>query len=121
MHMGIFVKIRGWIEVNDAQMPQVRQAVANASELVNAYASAWCFSAGYNGSAFAFFGAAVREQALPDFEHLVRSIGETISVPDEPYVDFPEGVFHIQHEFDHVPAVVWRFADGVFTVEASHA
>lgn len=118
--MGVYVSIRGWIEMWDEMRPLVRDLIQRDEDHIRGYANSWCFPEEGGGlSRFAFYGCTVREIAVDDVRAQVRRIAETVSVADGEYTDFPEGDFLVEHEShesnpEQHPLIRWRFADGVF-------
>ena len=118
--MGVFVSIRGWVEVCDEHVPLIRALIERDEDHIGHYADAWCFQTFGGGfSRFVFFGCTVRAAAVVQVRAQVRRIAETVVTHDGPDVDYPQGDFLLEHEShesepEQYPLTRWRFSRGAF-------
>ncbi len=116
--MGIFVSVRGWVEMGSDALPLVRHAIESGVSLAQSYRQAWLFSTAGGFSEFVFFGCTVREEAVSEIEAIVRAISR-VAVVDGEFTDFPCGEFQLEHELEEGRVLLWSFRNGVFNTNSS--
>ena len=111
--MGSFHSVRGWLELDEDQLAQVRGIVAADSDDIGHYASCWHFAVEGGWSQFAFFGCTVRTSLLPQVRAQLERIAREVVSHDGEFTDYAVGVFHVALEDDG--ELVWRLEGGTFT------
>ncbi|MEU6232341.1 hypothetical protein [Kitasatospora sp. NPDC047058] len=110
--VGVFVRIRGWLECDDRQLIQVEEIVG-ADDPDQTYAGGWAFPARqYNFTNWVFFGAEMRAQSADQLlEQLRRVAGIPASDSDN---DLITGLFLVSHESDGMSE--WQVRDGTVLI-----
>ncbi len=136
--MGNFVSVRGWLELNEEMIPQVREIiddVANTTtlsktpiEIAELYNRGWVFpSDKVNWTSYIFYGADVRLYHLEYLKTQFKLIAERVKRRDNNFVelfkdhmlnekdllDYPAGLFYIDDE-DRKISLRWEISKGEF-------
>lgn len=113
--MGVFVRIRGWLECDDQQLVQVAEIV-EADDADRTYSGGWtCPPRQYNFVNWVFFGAQIRESSVDWFLGRLRSVAR-IPASDEDG-DLVTGLFFVSHEADGMSE--WQVRDGTVLIRAA--
>lgn len=113
--MGVFVRIRGWLECDDRQLVQVTRIVGS-DDPDETYSGGWTFPPRqYNFTNWAFYGAAMRAQAVEDFLEQLRRIARIPASDDDN--DLVTGLFLVSHEVDGMSE--WQVRDGDVVIRAA--
>ncbi|MFG2577332.1 hypothetical protein [Streptomyces sp. NPDC048481] len=112
--MGVFVRIRGWLECDDLQLVQVKKIV-EADDPDRTYSGGWAFPARqYNFTNWAFFGAEMR---APSADWLLERLYRVARLPaSDADGDLITGLFLVSHECDGMSE--WRIHDGTLSTGA---
>ncbi|TXS81182.1 hypothetical protein EAO69_00460 [Streptomyces sp. me109] len=110
--MGVFVRIRGWLECDHRQLAQVKEIVA-AENPDRTYCGGWGFPARqYNWTSWVFFGADMREQAVDCFLEQLRLVAAIPASDDDN--DLVIGLFLVSHEITGISE--WQVRDGAVVI-----
>jgi hypothetical protein len=123
--MGHYVSVRGWLEVDAAVLPRVKQLVqafpscAGESvltpEQVRLYAQGWVLGAdSHNWTTYCFYGADLRREALPCLLVQLRTLAQVVAEADaRPGSGTPryDGVFFVDDDEGEL-SVVWYVKSG---------
>lgn len=103
----MFVAIRGWLELDHRQRPQVEQIIeAHHHEM---YSGGWAFPvAPFNWQLYLFYGGDLRESAVGWLRDQVSEIAELPPTDDDH--DRPAGFFLLEDE--RQTSVAWMIRDG---------
>ncbi|MGW2823649.1 hypothetical protein ACWC24_22040 [Streptomyces sp. NPDC001443] len=113
--MGVFVRIRGWLECDDRQLAQVTRIV-ESDDPDETYSGGWTFPPRqYNFTNWGFYGAAMRAQAVDDFLEQLRRIARIPASDDDN--DLITGLFLVSHEVDGMSE--WQVRDGNVVIRAA--
>ncbi|MFE3858778.1 hypothetical protein ACFXPN_47625 [Streptomyces griseorubiginosus] len=113
--MGVFVRIRGWLECDDQQLAQVKEIV-HADDADQTYSGGWTFPPRqYNFVNWVFYGAEMRAQSADWFLDRLRSVAR-IPASDEDD-DRITGLFFVSHEVDGMSE--WQVRDGTVLIRAA--
>jgi hypothetical protein len=105
--MGMYVSVRGWLQVDHKQRRAVESIIA--AEHRELYSGGWGFPASpFNWSLYVFYGGDVREAELPWLEHQVSQLAALPPVDDDG--DMPVGLFVVSDERGAVS--VWEVSAG---------
>lgn len=103
----MYVSIRGWIEVDHQQRPQIERVIAEHRHEM--YSGGWAFpSAAFNWRFYVFYGGDVRESAVGWLREQVAEIARLPPVDDDG--DRPVGFFLLGDERQQSAA--WTIRDG---------
>jgi hypothetical protein len=106
--MGVYVKVRGFIECDGPQLARLREIV-RSPDADQTYGGAWAFpERHYNWTHYAFYGADIRESALEEFLDVLRAIARI--PPSDEDEDAVTGLFHVSHEIEGMSE--WRIRGG---------
>lgn len=98
MKVGVFIRVRGWLECDARRAEKVREIVLR-SENDHYYSTGWTFPEGVRSwTSYVFYGHDIREAALPWFIGLLRDIAPVQASDDED--DLIVGYFLASHEVD---------------------
>ncbi|MFE3037834.1 hypothetical protein ACFXKY_40035 [Streptomyces canus] len=113
--MGVFVRIRGWLECDDQQLAQVKEIV-QADDAGQTYSGGWAFPPRqYNFVNWVFYGAEMRAQSVGWFLDRLRNVAR-IPASDEDD-DRITGLFFVSHEVDGMSE--WQVRDGTVLIRAA--
>ncbi|MFC8428238.1 hypothetical protein [Streptomyces sp. NPDC057253] len=113
--MGVFVRVRGWLECDDRQLGQVREIV-QADDADHTYSGGWAFPPRqYNFANWVFYGAEMRSQSVGWFLDRLRSVARIPASDDDN--DLITGLFVVSHEVDGMSE--WQVRDGTVRVQAA--
>ncbi|MEV6270913.1 hypothetical protein AB0L64_27370 [Kribbella sp. NPDC051936] len=105
--MGMYVAVRGWLEVDHKQRQQVEQIVAKYGQ--HAYAGGWAFPVKpFNWTLYVFYGGDIRESAVASFRELVAELARLAPVDED--LDMPAGFFLLSDERQQ--STSWTIRDG---------
>ena len=110
--VGVFVRIRGWLECDDRQLVQVKEIVG-ADDPDRTYGGGWAFPARqYNFTNWVFFGAEMRAQSADWFLEELRRVARIPASDDDN--DLITGLFLVSHECDGMSE--WQVRDGIVSI-----
>ncbi len=120
--MGHFTSIRGWLEVNEEMVVQVKAVIqetaqregisSEETEYLKFYNRGWVFPTDHiNWTWFIFYGADIRSQHVDLLKAQITTIAGKVSTADQEFHDFPAGLFHVDDE-DGTLALRWELKDG---------
>lgn len=110
--VGVFVRVRGWLECDDRQLVQVREIV-EANDPDRTYGGGWGFPAKqYNFTNWVFFGAEMRAQSVDWFLEQLRCVARVPASDDDN--DLITGLFLVSHETDGMSE--WQVRDGTVVI-----
>ncbi|MCQ9181646.1 hypothetical protein KMT30_21865 [Streptomyces sp. IBSBF 2953] len=110
--MGVFVRIRGWLECDDRQLEQVREIV-EADDPDRTYCGGWAFPPRqYNFTNWVFFGAEMRAQSAGPFLEQLRRVARLPASDDDN--DLITGLFLASHEVEGMSE--WQVRDGIVSI-----
>jgi hypothetical protein len=113
--VGIFVRIRGWLECDDQQLAQVREIV-EADDADRTYSGGWAFPPRqYNFTNWVFFGAELRAQSVDWLLERLRRVARIPASDDDN--DLITGLFFVSHEVDGMSE--WQVRDGTVMIQAA--
>ncbi|MEV0285587.1 hypothetical protein AB0H36_15860 [Kribbella sp. NPDC050820] len=105
--MGMYVAVRGWLEVDHKQREQVEQTVAAYGR--DGYAGGWAFPVKpFNWTLYVFYGGDIRESAVASFRDLVAELARLAPVDED--LDMPAGFFLLSYERQQ--STSWTIRDG---------
>jgi hypothetical protein len=105
--MGMYVSVRGWLEVGHRQREDVEAVIAAARR--DLYSGGWAFpERPFNWTLYVFYGGDIREDVLPWLLKQVQDMAALPPVDDDG--DMPVGLFVISDEQAQVSA--WEVRDG---------
>ncbi|WP_020120356.1 hypothetical protein [Streptomyces canus] len=111
--MGVFVRIRGWLECDDQQLAQVREIV-EADDADLTYSGGWAFPPRqYNFTNWVFFGAEMRAQSVDRSLDPLRRVARIPASDDDG--DLVTGLFFVSHEVDGMSE--WQVRDGTVMIQ----
>ncbi|WP_089105946.1 hypothetical protein [Streptomyces hyaluromycini] len=106
--MGVFVRIRGWLECDDRQLAQVKEIVSSEDQ-DRTYSGGWGFPARqYNFTNWAFFGAEMRAESIDWFREQLYLVARIPASDDDN--DLVTGLFFVSHEVEGMSE--WQVRDG---------
>lgn len=106
--MGMYVAVRGWLEVDHKQRQQVERIVAKYSQGI--YAGGWAFpTQPFNWTLSVFYGGDIRESAVASFREQVAELARLDPVDDD--LDMPAGFFLLSDERQQ--STSWTIRDGL--------
>ncbi|WP_234329019.1 MULTISPECIES: hypothetical protein [unclassified Streptomyces] len=112
--VGVFVRIRGWLECDDRQLVQVKEIVG-ADDPDRTYGEGWAFPARqYNFTNWVFFGAEMHAQSADWFLDQLHRVARVPASDDDN--DLITGLFLVSHESDGMSE--WRVRDGIVLIGA---
>ncbi|MFL5995080.1 MAG: hypothetical protein ACJ736_12335 [Streptomyces sp.] len=112
--VGVFVRIRGWLECDDRQLIQVKEIVGR-DDPDRTYGGGWGFpTRQYNSINWVFFGAEMRAQSANWFLEQLRRVAR-VPASDEDN-DLITGLFLVSHESDGMSE--WQVRDGMVLIGA---
>ncbi|MGW7238593.1 hypothetical protein [Streptomyces sp. NPDC054804] len=110
--MGVFVRIRGWLECDDQQLAQVEEIV-QADDADRTYSGGWAFPPRqYNFVNWVFFGADMRARSVDWFLDRLRRVARIPASDDDD--DRITGLFFVSHEVDGMSE--WQVRDGTVVI-----
>jgi hypothetical protein len=105
--MGMYVAVRGWLEVDHAQRQQVERILAEYGE--DAYAGGWAFPGKpFNWTLYVFYGGDIRESAVASLREQVAELARLEPVDAD--LDMPVGFFLLSDERQR--STSWTVRDG---------
>ena len=105
--MGMYVAVRGWLEVDHKQRGHVEQVVARYGQ--DAYPGGWAFPVkAFNWTLYVFYGGDIRESAVASFRDLVAELARLAPVDED--LDMPAGFFLLSDERQQ--STSWTIRDG---------
>lgn len=115
--VGVFVRIRGWLECDDRQLIQVKEIVG-ADDPDRTYSGGWAFpERQYNFTHWVFFGAEMRAQSTDWLLELLRRVARVPASDDDN--DRITGLFLVSHETDGMSE--WQVRDGIVVITVPSA
>jgi hypothetical protein len=106
--MGMYVAVRGWLELDHKQRQQVEQIVAEHSQ--DPYTDGWAFpTRPFNWTLYVFYGGDIRESAVASFREQVAELARLAPVDDDG--DRPAGFFLLSDERHR--STSWTVRDGL--------
>src|SRR4051794_31179811 len=106
--MGVFVRVRGWLECDDRQLARVKEIVGS-EDPDRTYSGGWGFpERQYNFTNWVFFGAEMREQSVDWFREQLRLVAQIPASDDDN--DLVAGLFLVSHEVEGMSE--WQVRDG---------
>ncbi|MFD9006732.1 hypothetical protein ACFV0T_38310 [Streptomyces sp. NPDC059582] len=106
--MGVFVRIRGWLECDDQQLAQVK-AIVCSEDQDRTYIGGWGFPARqYNFTNWVFFGAEMRAVSIDWFREQLLLVARIPASDDDN--DLVTGLFLVSHEVEGMSE--WQVRDG---------
>lgn len=106
--MGVFVRIRGWLECDDRQLAQVKEIVSS-EDPDRTYSGGWGFPARqYNFTNWVFFGAEMRAGSVDRFREQLSLVARIPASDDDN--DLVTGLFLVSHEVEGMSE--WQVRDG---------
>ncbi|GLP64866.1 hypothetical protein TUSST3_14860 [Streptomyces sp. TUS-ST3] len=113
--VGVFVRIRGWLECDDQQLTQVKEIV-QADDADQTYSGGWTFPPRqYNFTNWVFYGAELRAQSVDWFLDRLRSVARIPASDDDG--DLITGLFFVSHEVDGMSE--WQVREGTVLIRAA--
>lgn len=125
--MGSYTSIRGWIEVHDKALPEIRSIIVHhqdraedfglTPEGAEFYNQGWIIpDAHINATHYIFYGADIRTHAVPFIRSQMTEIAAMFMRDadiDDDWGLFPTGIIHVQEDGTHGhPDEEWRLEDG---------
>jgi hypothetical protein len=104
--MGMYVSVRGWLEVDHRQREAIEAIIAAAYR--DLYSGGWAFPARpFNWTLYVFYGGDIREAELP---WLRDQVGQMAALPPaDDDGDTPVGLFLLSDE--RMTAGIWEIRD----------
>src|SRR5689334_1311633 len=97
--MGMYVSVRGWIELDHKQRQSAEQIIEQAHD--GHYSGGWAFPIKpFNWTLYLFYGGDVREPALPEIRDQIERLASLPPVDSDG--DSPRGLFIVTDEGDNV-------------------
>ena len=113
--MGVFVRIRGWLECDDQQLTQVKEIV-QADDADQTYSGGWTFPPRqYNFTNWVFYGAELRAQSVDWFLDRLRSVARVPASADGG--DLITALHFVSHEVDGMSE--WQVREGTVLIRAA--
>ncbi|MFE9454404.1 hypothetical protein [Streptomyces sp. NPDC006739] len=114
VHVGVFVRIRGWLECDERQLIQVKEIV-EADDPDRTYSGGWAFpTRQYNFTNWAFFGAEMRALSVEWFLEQLQRVARVAASDDDN--ELITGLFLVSHECDGMSE--WQVRDGIVSIGA---
>ena len=113
--MGTFVSVRGWIECDDAQLPQAEHIIAGSDD--GHYSRGWSVSQGPGWCRRIFYGADVRAHEVSWLLDQLRRIARLPASDADG--DRVRGLFLASHEEDGLSE--WQLRDGALHIAPGDA
>jgi hypothetical protein len=107
--MGIFVGVRGWIEIDHHLMPTVAELLAAYARVSPSYAKGWATPASM-WHAYVMYGADVRDIEIEGLRHVVEQIAAVPAFDEDN--DRPIGFFLLDNERGPEHSAQWFVRDG---------
>ena len=104
--MGMFVSVRGWLQVDHKQREAVESIIATAHQ--DLYSGGWGFPVRpFNWSLYVFYGGDIKEAELP---WLRSQVSQIAGLPADDDGDMPLGLFLVSDE--RAAVSTWQIRDG---------
>jgi hypothetical protein len=105
--MGMYVAVRGWLEVDHRQRPEVEQIIRAHDD--GQYSGGWAFPAApFNWTLYVFYGGDLRESGVDWLRDQVSELARLTPVDADE--DLPAGFFLLSDERQRSTA--WTIRDG---------
>ena len=112
--MGVYVKIRGWLECDENQLAAIQAIISSHDD--NHYTAGWGLPRQhFNWTYYVFYGGDIREQEVDWMLDQLRAIAR-IPASDEDE-DLVQGVFLASHEVDGMSE--WQIRQGQVVISAA--
>jgi hypothetical protein len=105
--MGMYVSVRGWLEVDRQQGQQVEKVIDRHRH--DLYSGGWAFPAApFNWTLYVFYGGDLRESELGWFRDQLSELATLPPVDDD--LDLPAGLFLLSDE--RQTSTLWTVRNG---------